>query len=95
MGFPTRVQLIQRQASAQWYVNFPSALAQAMEFSKGEIVEWIVEDKSQVVLRRLHPPDSALKKTPRPCSPSSTSSGSSVPPASRKPGSPSAPKSSR
>jgi len=28
MGFPTKVQLIKRQASEQWYINFPSALAQ-------------------------------------------------------------------
>lgn len=34
MGFPTKVQLIQRKASEQWYINFPSAVAQAMEFSK-------------------------------------------------------------
>ena len=45
MGFPTKVQLIKRQASEQWYINFPSALAQAMEFSRGEMVEWFVEDK--------------------------------------------------
>jgi len=42
MGFPTKVQLIQRKESEQWYINFPSALAQAMEFEKGEAVEWIV-----------------------------------------------------
>ena len=30
MGYPTKVQLIRRKASQQWYVNFPSALAQAM-----------------------------------------------------------------
>jgi hypothetical protein len=35
MGFQTKVQVIQRQRSEQWYVNFPSALAQAMEFEKG------------------------------------------------------------
>jgi len=37
MGFPTKVQLIQRKDSQQWYINFPSAVAQAMEFSRGEI----------------------------------------------------------
>ena len=41
MGFPTKVQLISRKASEQWYINFPSAIAQAMEFSKGETVEWV------------------------------------------------------
>jgi bifunctional DNA-binding transcriptional regulator/antitoxin component of YhaV-PrlF toxin-antitoxin module len=65
MGFPTKVQLIKRKASEQWYINFPSAVAQAMEFERGETVEWIVEDKAQLVLRRLHPPASALKKKPK------------------------------
>lgn len=63
MGFPTKVQLIKRKDSEQWYINFPSAIAQAMEFSRGETVEWIVEDKSQLVLRRRHTPPTALKKT--------------------------------
>ena len=34
MGFATKVQLIKRKASEQWYINFPSAVAQAMEFSR-------------------------------------------------------------
>ena len=29
MGFPTKVQLIKRKASEQWYVNFPSAVIYA------------------------------------------------------------------
>ncbi len=63
MGFPTKVQLIKRKDSEQWYINFPSALAQAMEFERGETVEWIIEDKSQLVLRRRSVPVSTLKKT--------------------------------
>ena len=62
MGFPTKVQLINRKSSRQWYIGFPSALAQAMEFERGETVEWIIEDKSQLVLRRLAPPPSAVKE---------------------------------
>lgn len=65
MGFPTKVQLIKRKQSEQWYINFPSAVAQAMEFERGEVVEWIVEDRSQLVLNRLNPPASALKKQHR------------------------------
>ncbi len=65
MGFPTKVQLIQRKESEQWYINFPSAVAQAMEFQRGEIVEWIVENKAQLVLRRRNPPAAASKKKPR------------------------------
>lgn len=63
MGCPTKVQLIKRKQSEQWYINFPAQIAQAMEFERGEIAEWIIEDKSQLVLRRKKTPDSALKKT--------------------------------
>jgi len=93
MGFPTKVQLIKRQASEQWYINFPSAVAQAMEFQKGESVEWIVEDKSLLALRRHAPPAPVLKKT----LPSSTTSSTSGSAASRpsKIASPTAPKPSR
>lgn len=62
MGFPTKVQLIKRKESEQWYINFPSAVAQAMEFERGETVEWIIEDKSQLVLRRTTRPATSLKK---------------------------------
>jgi hypothetical protein len=62
MGHPTKIQLIKRKTSEQWYVNFPAALAQALEFDRGEVWEWIVEDKDQLVLRRQIPSDSALKK---------------------------------
>ena len=95
MGFPTKVQLIKRQASEQWYINFPSALAQAMEFSRGETVEWSVEDKSLLALRRVHPPAPTLKKTLPASSPPSSSSGASASPPSTSSASPSAPKRSR
>ena len=95
MGFPTKVQLIKRKASEQWYINFPSAVAQAMEFSRGETVEWIVEDKALLALRRLDPPPSALKKTPPGSSPTSSNSGTSAAPPSTSAVSPTARKPSR
>jgi len=69
MGFHTKVQLIQRKASEQWYINFPSAVAQAMEFEKGETVEWIIADKGHLTLSRQDVPPNPVdleKKTPRP-----------------------------
>jgi bifunctional DNA-binding transcriptional regulator/antitoxin component of YhaV-PrlF toxin-antitoxin module len=69
MGFPTKVQLISRQASEQYYINFPSALAQAMELAKGETVEWIVADKGHLILARKDVPPNPVdpqKKTSRP-----------------------------
>ena len=95
MGFPTKVQLIKRQSSEQWYINFPSALAQAREFSRGETVEWFVEDKGLLALRRASTPPSVLKKTLPASSPSSSSSGASAAPASTSVDSPRTPKLSR
>jgi antitoxin component of MazEF toxin-antitoxin module len=95
MGFPTKVQLIKRKASEQWYINFPSALAQAMDFSRGETVEWTVEDKSLLALRRLRPPASTLKKTPPASSPPSSNSGANASPPSTSSAWPRAPKPSR
>jgi hypothetical protein len=62
MGFPTKVQLILRKDSQQWNINFPSAIAEAMEFIRGEIVEWIIEDKNRLLLRRRTDFTAALKK---------------------------------
>ena len=53
MGYPTRIQLIDRKASQQWYVNFPSAIAQAMEFHKGEVLEWVFQDRRSLLLRHV------------------------------------------
>lgn len=52
MGFPTKIQLIKRAKSEQWYINFPAAVAQAMEFEKGEVVEWVIVDKKKMTLKR-------------------------------------------
>lgn len=52
MGFPTKIQVIKRAKSQQWYINFPSAVAQAMEFERGEVVEWLIENKHKLVLKR-------------------------------------------
>lgn len=95
MGFPTKVQLIKRQASEQWYINFPSAVAQAMEFSRGETVEWIVESKALLALRRTQAPPSALKKTLPASFPPSSSSGTNAAPPSTSAGSPTVRKPSR
>lgn len=52
MGYETKIQLIDRGKSKQYYVNMPMAIAQAMDFKKGECFEWCVEDKDTLILRR-------------------------------------------
>jgi len=52
MGYPTTIQLIARKKTEQWYVNFPAAIARGMDFKKGEIVEWTIETRRRLTLRR-------------------------------------------
>lgn len=59
MGYPTKVQVIQRKDSRQWYINFPAPIAEAMEFAKGETVEWFIQGRDCLLLRRT---DAACKK---------------------------------
>ncbi len=62
MGYSTKIQLIKREKSEQWYVNFPSAVAQAIEFGQGEVVEWIIDDHQNLILRRSNEAVAELKK---------------------------------
>jgi len=62
MGYQTKVQLIKRKQSEQFYVNLPAAIAQAMEFERGEIVEWLIEDKANLLLHRISPAPARSKK---------------------------------
>ena len=66
MGYPTKLQCIQRQDSQQFYINFPIPLAQALDFQKGEQLEWTIVDKGHLLLARQSvPPDPVpLKKKP-------------------------------
>lgn len=52
MGYPTSIQLIDRKTTEQWYVNFPAAVARALDFTKGEVVEWTIETRSRLILKR-------------------------------------------
>jgi hypothetical protein len=53
MGYQSTVQVIQRGGkNRQWYLICPAPLAQALEIEKGEVIEWVVEDKHTLVLKR-------------------------------------------
>lgn len=62
MGYPTKIQLIKRKNSEQWYVNFPAAVAQSIEFQQGEVVEWLIDDHQNLVLKRSDEAVAPLKK---------------------------------
>lgn len=54
MGYLSKVQVIHRgEKNRQYYLICPAPLAQALEMEKGEAVEWVVEDKWTIRLRRV------------------------------------------
>lgn len=66
MGYPVKIQKVERPTNKSYYVNFPVALAEALGVTKGEDFEWTVEDKNTVILTRAKPlPARKLKSGPR------------------------------
>ena len=55
MGYPVKIQKVDRPTNRSYYLNVPVALAEALEIRKGEGFEWTVEDLNTLVLRRLKP----------------------------------------
>jgi hypothetical protein len=53
MGYLSKVQVIERaKGQQQFYMICPAPLAQALEIEKGETIEWVVEDKWTLKIRR-------------------------------------------
>jgi bifunctional DNA-binding transcriptional regulator/antitoxin component of YhaV-PrlF toxin-antitoxin module len=64
MGYPVKIQKVERPTNRSYYVNFPVALAEAIDLKKGEDLEWLVEDKNTLILRRIKPtPPRKLRQT--------------------------------
>lgn len=54
MGYQSKIQVIERaKGQRQFYLICPAPLAQALEIAKGETVEWIVEDRATLTIRRV------------------------------------------
>ena len=66
MGYPTKIQLISRQKGNQWYVNFPNALAEALDFVKGETVEWTILSTTCLHMKRRPRRTATVKTTKQP-----------------------------
>lgn len=52
MGYLIKIQKVERPTNRSYYLNFPVALAEAIDLAKGEEWEWSVEDKNTLVLIR-------------------------------------------
>lgn len=63
MGYLTKVQVIERaNQTRQYYLICPAPLAQALELEKGEEIDWVVEDRNNLVLRRVRKTASQLRR---------------------------------
>ena len=60
MGYPTKMQLIKRKENEQWYVNVPFAIALAMDFQRGEVAEWVIADRENLIVHRQSAPAAAI-----------------------------------
>jgi antitoxin component of MazEF toxin-antitoxin module len=52
LGFVTKIQLVERKNSEQWYIFFPMAVARAMELEKGEEIEMVIKSINEIIVKR-------------------------------------------
>ncbi len=53
MGYKVKLQKVERPTNRSYYINFPVALAEAINMVKGEEFEWSIEDRNTLTLRRV------------------------------------------
>ena len=52
MGYPVKLQKVERPTNRSYYINLPTAVAESIDATKGETFEWSFEDKNTLVLSR-------------------------------------------
>ncbi len=62
MGYTVKIQKVDRPTNRTYYVNFPVAMAEAVDLQKGETMEWLVDDRNTFILRRVKPLKSFTSK---------------------------------
>jgi bifunctional DNA-binding transcriptional regulator/antitoxin component of YhaV-PrlF toxin-antitoxin module len=54
MGYESKVQVIRRgDKNRQYYLICPAPLAGALELEKGEKIEWVIKDRSTLIVKRI------------------------------------------
>jgi len=66
MGYKSKIQRVDRGITKSFYINFPAAVAEACNIEKGEVMEWLIEDKNTFVLKRAPQTKLKIKKTKNP-----------------------------
>ena len=63
MGYLSKVQVIGRaKGQQQFYLICPAPLAQALEMEKGETIEWVVQDKWTLSVKRVEARDTQSQR---------------------------------
>ena len=62
MGYNVKIQRVERKTTKSFYVNLPAAVAEASNITKGEEMEWIIEDRNTFILKRVKKSKSNLKR---------------------------------
>ena len=52
MGYKVKLQKIERPTNKTFCVTVPVVMVEAMELKKGDELEWFIEDKNTMILRR-------------------------------------------
>ena len=52
MGYKVKLQKVSRPTNNTFFITVPVVLVETMELAKGEEMEWVLEDKNTLVLRR-------------------------------------------
>ncbi len=52
MGYAVKLQKVQRPSNRSYYLNVPMVLAETLGLQKGEVLEWTVQDKNTLILKR-------------------------------------------
>ena len=61
MGYKIKIQRVERGNTKSFYVNFPAAVAEAANITKGEEMEWFIHDKDTYILRRINKSKSLIE----------------------------------
>jgi len=63
MGYKVKIQRVERGKTKSFYVNFPAAIAEAVQLAKAEEMEWLIEDRDTFVLKRIVASAPVINKT--------------------------------
>lgn len=62
MGYRVKIQKVERPSNRSFYLNFPMALAEALDVEKGEVFEWSIQDKYTLIVKRVGARNSKSRK---------------------------------